>query len=216
MNDLFSDTTQPSNQPQVIDHGNGLIQIKQLAPYELCLLHIDNISSHSPFRKMMTPMGHPMKVSTSNCGSYGWVADKQGYQYSPVDPLTQGAWSPIPKEFLQLHKYALELANMPVFSPDSCLINRYEIGDAMGLHQDKDELDIQIPIVSVSLGLSATFQVGGLQRSATKQEILLESGDVVILSGLSRGAYHGIKPVKANPLRPDSQFRYNLTLRKSH
>jgi len=216
MNDLFSQPSiHTSSQPTLTDHGNGLLQIKQLAPYELCLLHIQQITQHSPFRNMMTPMGHPMKVSTSNCGPYGWIANEHGYQYSPQDPLTNKPWVIIPKEFLQLHKYALEIAQLPHFLPDSCLINRYKIGDAMGLHQDKDEANTQFPIVSISLGLSAVFQVGGQKRNTPKQDILIECGDVVILSGQARQAYHGIKPIKPDPLNPKRQLRYNLTLRKS-
>jgi len=216
MNDLFSDILlEKPSQTRCIDHGHGLLQIKGLAPYELCLFHIHKIAAYSPFRKMMTPMGHPMKVSTCNCGEYGWISNERGYQYSPIDPLTKRHWCAIPQEFLQLHRYALQLSNLPSFSPDSCLINRYEVGDAMGLHQDKDEVDTSLPIVSISLGLIAVFQVGGLERNATKKDILLESGDVLILSGHSRGVFHGVKPVKLNPLNPSSIYRYNLTLRKS-
>jgi len=216
MADLFSSHNQAQPySPEVLDLGDGIYLIKKLAPSELCLLHIRKITEISPFRKMMTPMGHPMQVSTSNCGEFGWIASEQGYQYSHIDPLTSQKWCSIPAEYLQLHKYALELAALPAFTPDACLINRYEIGQSMGQHKDKDEADLNWPIVSISLGLSATFQVGGQTRSAPKRDILLEDGDVIILSGSARNHYHGVKPVKSDPLDPNRTNRYNLTFRKS-
>lgn len=218
MTDLFSQNTthQASNlTPKAQDLGQGLYLIKGIAPFELCLHHINQITQYSPFRKMMTPMGHPMQVSTSNCGDFGWVADETGYTYSPIDPITGKPWHQIPAEFLQLHKYACLLAGIPHFIPDACLINRYDIGQSMGLHKDKDEANLNWPIISISLGLSGVFQVGGLTRSQPKKDILLEDGDIIILSGQARGFYHGVKPIKANPLDPSLLHRYNLTMRKS-
>lgn len=215
MADLFSSHNHQASAPNVLDLGDGVYLIKKLAPSELCRFHIQQITDISPFRKMMTPMGHPMQVSTSNCGNYGWIADKNGYRYSHLDPLTSKPWSSIPAEFLQIHKYACELAQIPTFKPNACLINRYEIGQSMGLHKDKDETDLSWPIVSISFGLSAIFQIGGTSRNDKKQDLLLEDGDVIILSNPSRQFYHGIKPIKANPLDPNCQQRYNLTLRKA-
>ncbi|GAA6134311.1 hypothetical protein NBRC116188_11000 [Oceaniserpentilla sp. 4NH20-0058] len=157
-----------------------------------------------------------MQAMTTNCGIYGWISDNKGYHYSEIDPEINKHWTTIPAEFLQLHKYACELANIPLFNPDACLINQYQIGQGMGLHQDKDEMDRNSPIISISLGLNAIFQVGGKSRKDPIKEYLLEDGDVVILSNESRHFYHGIKPIKPNPLSPNCLFRYNLTLRKSH
>lgn len=217
MVDLFSTLdAETSISPEVLDLGDGMFKIKQLAPVELCMLHIQRVVAYSPLRHMMTPMGHPTQVKMSNCGEYGWVANKAGYHYSPVDPETQLPWPNLPAEFIQLHKYACELAQLPSFTPDACLINCYEIGHAMGRHQDKDESDTRWPIVSVSLGLSAVFQVFGASRHGKPQNIPLDSGDVIILSGQSRHFYHGVKPIKFDPLQPQLTQRFNLTLRKSH
>lgn len=215
MSDLFTPQI-GDRKPEVIDLGNGVFHIKQLVPSHLFFHHINLIAEQAPFRKMMTPMGHSTQVSMTNCGHYGWISDKNGYRYSPVDPISEKAWPNLPAEFLQIHRYACQLAGIPFFMPDACLINRYEIGLAMGRHQDKDEKNTSWPIVSISLGLSAVFQIFSAQRTGPAQNVLLEDGDVVILSGLSRHFYHGIKPVKADPLQPNCLLRYNLTLRKSH
>ncbi|NVK36548.1 MAG: alpha-ketoglutarate-dependent dioxygenase AlkB [Gammaproteobacteria bacterium] len=216
MFDLFShpDPITPT-QPEVLDLGDGVFHIKRLAPVELCMLHIHRILKFAPLRHMMTPMGHPTQVKMSNCGDYGWVSDESGYRYSQLDPESQRPWPCLPAEFLQLHKYACQLAGLVPFQPDACLINCYEIGTAMGRHRDKDEQDTSWPIVSISLGLSAVFQVFGDSRNAKTKNIQLDSGDVVILSGASRQYYHGVKPVKLDPLQPNLTQRYNLTLRKS-
>lgn len=207
MNDLFS------NETQVIDHGEGLYQIKSLTGLSLLQDQIDTLSKVSPFRHMMTPMGHPMKVSTLNCGTYGWVSQLSGYGYSSIDPLTHQSWPNIPQSFTSLHEEVISMLPIASAQPNACLINRYEIGTSMGRHQDKDERDFSQPIVSVSLGLSAVFQVFGKTRQGKVREFLLEDGDIFVLSGESRKFYHGIKTIRANPLNPNSLLRYNLTFR---
>ncbi|MGR6871627.1 alpha-ketoglutarate-dependent dioxygenase AlkB [Pseudomonas sp. HK3] len=217
MADLFTPLLQPSgSQPEVHNLGDGIFHIKQFAPSELCLHLISLITEQAPLRQMMTPMGHLTQVKMTNCGQYGWISDSNGYRYSPIDPTSQKSWPAMPDALLKIHKEACELAGLTSFKPDACLINHYDIGLAMGRHQDKDELDLSWPIVSISIGLPAVFQVFSMQRNSPAKNILLEDGDVIILSGQSRSFYHGVKPIKADILQPNLSQRFNLTLRKSH
>jgi alkylated DNA repair protein (DNA oxidative demethylase) len=217
MADLFTQGRgSASNEPQVLNLGHGIFHIKHLACSEPCLKLIDEITQKAPMRHMMTPMGYPTKASMSNCGSYGWVSDLNGYRYSELDPITQKPWPDLPHEFLKIHQSACQLANIPSFLPDACLINRYEIGQAMGRHKDKDEKDTSWPIVSISFGLSAVFEVYPDKLETKPMRILLEDGDVLILSSPSRLWGHGVKPIKPDLLQPNLTTRYNLTLRRSH
>jgi alkylated DNA repair protein (DNA oxidative demethylase) len=216
MADLFTpEITSTNAQPAIIDLGNGIFHIKRLAPSQLCLQQISEVTELAPFRQMMTPMGHTTQVSMSNCGPYGWVSDLSGYRYRATDPLTHKPWPNLPVEFLQIHKNACELTQLPTFTPDACLINRYHIGLAMGRHQDKDEKHKNWPIVSISLGLSAVFQIYPTQVNCAPINVLLEDGDVLILSGPARHYPHGVKPIKADLLQPKLLTRYNITLRRS-
>lgn len=217
MADLFTqEHDRAFDEPQVIHLGHGIFHIKHLASTESCLRRIDEITQEIPLRHMMTPMGYPTKASMSNCGKYGWVSDLNGYRYSERDPISQQPWPALPREFLQIHQSACQLANIPSFLPDACLINRYEISQAMGRHKDKDEQDTSWPIVSISLGLSAVFEVYPDNPEISPMKILLEDGDVLILSSSSRLWAHGVKPIKADLLQPNLTTRYNLTLRRSH
>ena len=216
MADLFTSLFQSDRQPNMQDLGHGVFHIKQLTSSYECLNLIKLITEQAPLRQMMTPMGHLTKVKMSNCGAYGWIADQNGYRYSPVDPQSLEPWPNLPTKFLQLHKYACDLAGLPAFKPDACLINCYEIGLSMGRHQDKDELDLSWPIVSISIGLPAIFQIHPTQKNSSVKNVLLEDGDVIILSGPSRSCYHEVKPIKADLLQPNLLQRFNLTLRKSH
>lgn len=135
------------------------------------LSDVAEITHVAPFRHLVTPGGYRMSVAMSNCGSVGWVSDKQGYRYSSIDPLTQKRWPAMPDRFLTLAILAAREAGFTDFQPDACLINRYDVGAKLSLHQDKDELDLRQPIVSVSLGLPAIFQFGGLSREAKCQRV---------------------------------------------
>src|ERR1700691_1874514 len=123
------------------------------------------IVEQAPFRHMMTPGGHQMSVAMTNCGSFGWVTDRTGYRYDTDDPEAGQPWPAMPPAFRELAGQAASRAGFAEFAPDACLINRYQPGARMSLHQDKDELDLAAPIVSVSLGLPALFLFGGLKRS---------------------------------------------------
>lgn len=168
-----------------------------------------------PVQQMMTPMGHLMSVNTSSMGAWGWVSDPQGYGYSAHNPATQQPWPAIPAVILQLAADAAEKAGYLKFVPDSCLINIYVPGCKMGLHQDKDEKDFSQPIVSVSIGLPATFLFGGAQRGDKAVRIPLQHGDVVVWGGESRRYYHGVATIRPNQHPLTDNRRINLTLRKA-
>lgn len=176
---------------------------------------IQAVENDSPFRNMTTPGGFRMSVAMTNCGSYGWVSDRKGYRYSAIDPETEKPWLSLPEAFRDLAERASAEAGYSDFSPDACLINRYEPGAKMSLHQDKDEKDFTNPIVSVSLGLPATFQFGGLQRTDPVRKFVLHHGDVVVWGGPSRLFYHGILKLKDGEHPQLGRNRYNLTFRKA-
>ncbi|CDL85097.1 Alpha-ketoglutarate-dependent dioxygenase AlkB [Xenorhabdus szentirmaii DSM 16338] len=180
------------------------------------LHHIMNVAKQAPFYHFVTPSGHVMSIAITNCGSLGWTSSQQGYLYTRTDPLSGQAWPSMPAIFRQIAQQAASDAGYSDFLPDACLINRYYPGSRLSLHQDKDEDDLSQPIVSVSLGLTATFLFGGLQREHPKQRITLTHGDIVVWGGDSRLNYHGILPLK-NGIAPEplqEQVRYNLTFRR--
>jgi alkylated DNA repair protein (DNA oxidative demethylase) len=164
---------------------------------------------------MITPGGHRMSVAMTNCGEAGWVTERTGYRYDRCDPLTRKPWPPMPKVFLHLAASAAAEAGFASFVPDVCLINGYQPGTRLSLHQDRDEHDYRQPIVSVSLGLPATFLFGGSERSQRPRRIRLESGDVAVWGGPTRLNFHGIAPLEDgfDPLL--GNYRINLTFRKA-
>jgi len=176
---------------------------------------VDSITTQAPFRHMKTPGGFMMSVAITNCGQVGWVTDRKGYRYQATDPESGLLWPVMPELFLDIASSAANTAGYANFQPDSCLINCYQPGARMALHQDKDERDAGAPIVSISLGLPALFMFGGLQRGDKTQRMLLEHGDVVVWGGVSRFNYHGVTPLKkgAHPLL--GSRRINLTFRKA-
>src|SRR5581483_11282758 len=153
------------------------------------------IIEQAPFRHMQTPGGHQMSVAMTNCGVVGWITDRTGYRYAPTDPETARPWPAMPPSFRELARQAAAEAGFGGFSPDACLINRYQPGARMSLHQDRDEQDFGAPIVSVSLGLPAIFLFGGLKRSDKPRRFRLEHGDVVVWGGPARLAFHGVAPL---------------------
>lgn len=171
------------------------------------------VTAQAPFRHMITPGGHAMSAAMSNCG-IGWVTDRKGYRYSETDPLSGQPWPVIPDIIRDLAVAAARSVGF-AYVPDGCLVNRYAPGAKMGLHQDLDEGDRSAPIVSVSLGLPAVFQFGGLNRGDPVARITLEHGDVVVWGGPARLAYHGVLTLK-DGLHPDTgRCRINLTVRKT-
>ncbi|MFO6299453.1 DNA oxidative demethylase AlkB [Rahnella selenatireducens] len=179
------------------------------------LAEIDRIAGQVPFQYRATPGGYAMSVAMTNCGDVGWVTDKAGYRYQTTSPESHQQWPAMPELFRDIAVKAAEQAGFPGFNPDACLINRYQPGAKMSLHQDKDEHDFGQPIVSISLGLPAVFQFGGLERSDKTQRITLTHGDIVVWGGPSRLRYHGVLPLKAGEHPLTGSYRFNLTFRKA-
>jgi alkylated DNA repair protein (DNA oxidative demethylase) len=169
----------------------------------------------APLRNMITPGGRPMSVAMTNCGYAGWVSDAQGYRYASLDPLTEQRWPAMPDALMELATRAADAAGFASFEPDACLINSYAPGSRLSLHQDKNERDFSVPIVSVSLGLPATFLFGGLRRALRPQRHRVEHGDVVVWGGESRLYFHGVAPLKDGMHAPLGPRRINLTFRKA-
>jgi DNA oxidative demethylase len=176
---------------------------------------LSEIAEQAPFRHMHTPGGHQMSVAMTNCGGFGWVTDRTGYRYDGIDPLSGKPWPLMPSIFRELAGQAAAQAGFAGFVPDACLVNRYQPGAKMSLHQDKDECDFENPIVSVSLGLAAIFLFGGLKRSDKPQRYRLEHGDIVVWGGPSRLFFHGIAPLADGEHNLLGRQRVNLTFRKA-
>ena len=176
---------------------------------------VTHVTSHSPFRHLVTPGGFTMSVAMTNCGELGWVSDRTGYRYDPIDPQTRQPWPAMPEVFRTLARDAAAAVGFAGFRPDACLINRYEPGTKLSLHRDYDERDASAPIVSVSLGVPATFQWGGLRRNDRTRRVPLEHGDVVVWGGPSRFVYHGIAPLKEGHHSLTGTQRINVTFRKA-
>jgi DNA oxidative demethylase len=171
---------------------------------------IAQVQASAAFRHLVVPSGKTMAVAMTNCGPLGWTSSPSGYRYLPYDPDTGHPWPAMPQAFSRLASDAAAAVGWPDHVPDACLVNRYAPGAGLGLHQDRDELDHQAPIVSVSIGASCKFILGGLQRNSPVQSIALHDGDVVVWGGRSRLVFHGVRP-----LPKDSRLRYNLTFRKA-
>ncbi|ESQ79319.1 DNA oxidative demethylase AlkB [Asticcacaulis sp. YBE204] len=179
------------------------------------LAAVSAVTQIAPFRHMVTPGGWPMSVAMTNCGIAGWVTDRSGYRYDSVDPQTSSPWPAMPTCFAALASAAAAAGGFLGFQPDACLINRYEPGARLSLHQDRNEGDFDQPIVSVSLGLPAIFLWGGRTRQDRVRRIPLLHGDVVVWGGPARLTYHGINPLKIGDHPLTSGVRYNLTFRKA-
>ena len=195
----------------------GAVLLRGLAsPVETALLAaLLAIESEAPFRRMFTPGGHQMSVAMTNCGEAGWLTDRSGYRYDGADPESGKPWPAMPAVFRELAEGAARDAGFARFAPDACLINRYEPGAKMSLHQDRDEKDFSAPIVSVSLGLPATFLFGGMKRTERPQRYRLEHGDVVAWGGPSRLFFHGVAPLADGEHPALGRKRINLTFRKA-
>jgi len=179
------------------------------------LTDLGDIVAQAPFRHMVTPGGHQMSVAMTNCGRIGWVTDRSGYRYDANDPETGKPWPAMPKSFRELARQAAAESSFDGFAPDACLVNRYQPGARMSLHQDKDELDFGAPIVSVSLGLPAIFLFGGLKRADKPQRFRLEHGDIAVWGGPARLRFHGVAPLADGEDVLMGRQRINLTFRKA-
>ena len=182
---------------------------------EELLKEIDLVVSVSPLRSVVTPSGKLMSVKMTNCGTRGWVSDRRGYRYEEKDPVTAKKWPVMPPGFVAIAKRSAAVAGYPDYQPNVCLINRYEPGNSMGLHQDKDERDFSQPIVSVSLGLSINFKISGLSRQGSTTRTDLVHGDVLVFGGPARLAYHGVGKLREGEHPLTGKSRFNLTFRVS-
>lgn len=184
------------------------------AQHEL-LAEVQRVIAAAPLRHLVTPGGLRMSVAMSNCGALGWVSDRRGYRYDPCDPDSGAPWPAMPASFAQLAVQAAAKAGFDAFAPDACLINRYVPGTRLSLHQDRDEADFDAPIVSVSLGLPATFLFGGPKRADKPQRVGLRHGDVVVWGGPSRLRFHGVLPLADGVHDLLGAQRINLTFRRA-
>ena len=208
MDDLFSDD-------RTLGEGAALLAGFARPMQTELLAALDSVVAAAPFRHWVTPGGFRMSVAMTNCGDVGWVSDWSGYRYDPIDPETGRQWPAMPPVFADLASRAAEQAGFGKFSADACLVNRYDPGSRLSLHQDRNERDFAAPIVSISLGLPAVFLFGGLRRTDRPLRVPLQHGDVVVWGGPARLAFHGVTELKdgLHPLL--GRQRINLTFRKA-
>jgi alkylated DNA repair protein (DNA oxidative demethylase) len=212
MRDLLTDAL-----PAVEPIADGAVLLRAFAKADAAALFaaVERVAAEAPFRHMTTPGGFRMSVAMTNCGRAGWITDRRGYRYQAHDPETGRPWPAMPAALARLAGRAAATAGFDGFAPDSCLINRYEPGTRLSLHQDKNERDYAQPIVSVSLGLPAVFLFGGVRRADRPRRIPVESGDVVVWGGPARLFFHGVAELPDGDDPLTGRCRINLTLRKA-
>ena len=215
--DLFAadDEAAPVVGIEAIGPGACVLRGFALGDDPLLLAALHAVLAAAPLRHMVTPGGLRMSVAMTNCGSLGWVSDRRGYRYGPLDPQTGKPWPPMPPSFARLAARAAAHAGFSGFMPDACLVNRYEAGTRLSLHQDRNERDFDAPIVSVSLGIPATFLFGGDTRAERPVRVALRHGDVVVWGGPDRLRFHGVAPLRDGWHAALGPARFNLTMRKA-
>jgi alkylated DNA repair protein (DNA oxidative demethylase) len=213
--DLFDDLPpEPEAANLVLAPGAVLLRGFSRQEEAALLQAVESVLRQAPLRHMQTPGGYIMSVSTSSCGALGWVSDPHGYRYAARDPVSGQPWPAMPECFSRLAERAAAEAGFADFRPEACLINQYVPGAKLSLHQDKDEKDLQAPIVSVSLGLPAIFLFGGTDRKQRPQRYWLAHGDVVVWGGPARLAFHGVAPLEEGAHALLGARRINLTFRR--
>ena len=213
--DLFRDAIHSERRDEPLCDGAVVLRGFALPDETMLLQAIDVVVAQAPFRHLITPGGFRMSVGMSNAGPLGWVSDRRGYRYDPIDPDSGKHWPAMPDIFLRLAGSAAAQAGYAGFVPDACLLNRYEPGTRLSLHQDRNERDFNQPIVSVSLGIPAVFLFGGMQRADPQIRVPLGHGDVVVWGGPARLRYHGVLPLKPNHHDALGSYRINLTFRRA-
>jgi len=195
----------------------GAVLLRGFASHDAPQLIADlaAITAAAPFRHMVVPTGQRMSVAMTNAGTVGWVTDRSGYRYDPRDPESGQPWPALPSSFLALAARAASAGGFPAFIPDGCLINRYEPGSRLTLHQDRNERDFGQPIVSVSLGLPAKFLWGGATRKERPRRVTLQSGDIAVWGGKARLHFHGVDKLADGHDALTGRCRINLTFRKA-
>ena len=215
MRDLLSALPRPDDAVETLGPGATLLHGFARDEAPALMEAVAAIAAAAPFRRMVTPGGFTMSVAMTNCGAAGWVTDRKGYRYTAEDPEAGRPWPPIPTVFLSLAARAAVAGGYRGFVPDACLVNRYEPGTRLSLHQDRNERDAAAPIVSVSLGLPATFLWGGDSRGDRPRRIRLESGDIAVWGGPTRLNFHGVDVIADGEDGLTGRYRYNLTFRKA-
>ena len=210
--DLFAPAP---GEPRLLAPGALLLPGAALDEAPALLAAIRSVLARAPWRQMLTRGGFRMSVAMSNCGALGWVSDRRGYRYSPIDPDSGEPWPAMPAVLQALATNSAARAGFAGFAPDACLINRYAPGARMALHQDRDEADFTQPIVSLSLGLPAAFLFGGFERGDKPERLPLTHGDVLVWGGPARLRFHGVLPVKDGRHPATGACRLNLTFRKA-
>jgi alkylated DNA repair protein (DNA oxidative demethylase) len=208
--DLF---TGAASHGEPLSLGDGISLLRGFADSAQLFPLIQQIAELAPFRHLVTPGGQTMSVAMTNCGPVGWVSDRSGYRYSSRDPLTDHDWPRMPDEFMRLALDAATAGGFPEFVPDACLINRYAPGARLTAHRDADEQNFAQPIVSVSIGLPASFAFYGLTRGGNGRTVALVDGDVLVWGGPSRLVYHAVRPLRPGQHPLTGDCRYNLTFR---
>lgn len=213
--DLFDDTAIALKARETIAPGAVWLRGFALPEARAVFAALQQVVAAAPFRHMVTPGGFTMSVAMTNCGALGWISERSGYRYDAIDPESGRTWPPMPDAFSRLAVEAARHAGFADFAPDACLVNRYEPGARLTLHQDRNERDFGAPIVSVSLGLPATFLFGGTRRNEPVQRVRLEHGDVVVWGGPARMRFHGVAALKDGDHPGTGAYRINLTFRKA-
>ena len=214
--DLFESLIEPeAPSHETLEPGAVVLRGFARARAEALLAGVREVVAPSPLRHMVTPGGFRMSVAMTNCGRLGWVTDRTGYRYDTIDPDNGKPWPRMPAAFVELAVDAASEAGFDGFAPDACLVNRYEPGTRLSLHQDRNERDYGQPIVSVSLGIPAMFLFGGEKRADKARRIPLVHGDVVVWGGPARLHFHGVLPLKEAVHPLTGAARINLTFRKA-
>jgi alkylated DNA repair protein (DNA oxidative demethylase) len=213
--ELFDPVARQADSREQLEPGAFVLRAFALDEAPALLDAIQDVAQAAPFRHMTTTRGLRMSVAMTNCGEAGWLSDRRGYRYDAIDPETHRAWPAMPVAFVKLAARAAGAAGFDGVVPNACLINRYEPGTRLTLHQDRDEQDFAAPIVSVSLGVSATFLWGGALRTHRPRRVSLEHGDVVVWGGPARLHFHGIDLLRDGHHAFTGSARFNLTFRRA-
>ncbi|WP_062786197.1 DNA oxidative demethylase AlkB [Aquitalea pelogenes] len=212
--DLFGDTSLFPSQQQLAE-GVCLLSGQANSMMPAIWQAVEDVLRQAPLRQMQTPGGHTMSVAMSNCGELGWVSDRHGYRYSRLDPQSGQPWPAMPEVLQELARIWAAAAGFDNFVSNACLINCYQAGSKMSLHQDRDERDFAHPILTLSLGLPARFMLGGLQRQDPYRKLLLQHGDVLVFGGPARLCFHGIMPLADGDHALLGKRRISLTFRRA-
>jgi DNA oxidative demethylase len=213
--DLFPDDEPTGRRREVLAPGALVLRAFAAAQAAAVLESVTGIIQLSPWRHMSTPGGYRMSVATTSCGNVGWVTDHSGYRYDALDPTTGERWPQMPPVLRELAVQGAREAGFEGYAPDACLINRYEPGARLSLHQDRNERDMHSPVVSVSLGLPAVFLFGGQRRADRALRVPVAHGDVVVWGGPARLRFHGVQPLKEGNHPMLGACRVNLSFRKA-